>query len=388
MTPSMTTGALPGAPVSMPFTRDAAHDAPDGLMQGLLRDQQAARGYLRLEGLAKRFGTSRVFEGIDAEIARGEFITLLGPSGCGKSTLLRALAGLTPLDRGRLVVDGQDITALPPQQRGIGMVFQHYALFPNLRVEDNVAFGLRMKRVRREERQRRVEEALRLVELGDQARKYPHQLSGGQCQRVALARALVVEPRILLMDEPLSALDARIRRHLRDQLRDIQQSLGLTTLFVTHDQEEALLMSDRILLMHEGRILQQGDAEALYTRPADRHAAGFMGHYNLLEAERARPLLGRPSPASRIALRPEALYLVPDEDDGPARGDLPDRPGPGCPGIVRRRRLLGSIVRYEVECQGMRLNVDELNRSTRHLLAEQAGVTVHADLDEVQELDA
>ncbi|MCD1587121.1 ABC transporter ATP-binding protein [Halomonas sp. IOP_14] len=346
-------------------------------------DSTLASGYLHLEGLAKRFGTTQVFSHINAVIAKGEFVTLLGPSGCGKSTLLRSIAGLNRLDEGRIVVDGEEITALPPQQRGVGMVFQHYALFPNMRVTDNVAFGLRMQKVPHEERRRRVDEVLRLVELNVHADKFPHQLSGGQCQRVALARALVVEPRILLMDEPLSALDARIRGHLRQQLRDIQQTLGLTTLFVTHDQEEALVMSDRIFLMHDGHILQQGSAEELYTRPRDYHAAGFMGHYNILLGDQARPLLGEGFDSARVALRPEALYLQPLAD-GAMGVERPARPGPECPGVIRRCQLLGNIVRYSVECPGVVLSVDTLNRGSRHLLTEGSQVGVVVDLDEVQ----
>ena len=363
--------------------RDTVTDAPTR-QHG--NTATASSDYLRLESLAKRFGETQVFSQIDAEIAKGEFVTLLGPSGCGKSTLLRAIAGLNTLDEGRIMVGGEEITSLPPQQRGVGMVFQHYALFPNMRVTDNVAFGLRMQKVPQEERGRRVDEVLRLVELREHADKFPHQLSGGQCQRVALARALVVEPRILLMDEPLSALDARIRRHLRQQLRDIQKTLGLTTLFVTHDQEEALMMSDRIFLMHDGRILQQGDAEALYTRPRSHQAAGFMGHYNVLTSHQAHALLGIMSRAARVALRPEAIYLQPVSEASPG-GEVPTHAGPGCRGVIRRRQLLGNIVRYAVECAGIELSVDALNRGSRHLLAEESEVLVFVDLDEVQELE-
>lgn len=347
---------------------------------------QESGNAVSLRGLAKRFGETSVFADIDADIAHGEFITLLGPSGCGKSTLLRAIAGLTSLDAGSIHIGGDDITRLPPQRRGVGMVFQHYALFPNLKVADNVAFGLRMQKVPGDERARRVDEVLRLVEMQDQAHKFPHQLSGGQCQRVALARSLVVEPKVLLMDEPLSALDARIRRHLRDQIREIQKTLGLTTLFVTHDQEEAMLMSDRVFLMHQGRILQKDTAEVLYTRPRDENAAGFMGHYCLLDAVEAAPLLGFRSQAGRVALRPEALYL--SVQGRPLGGELPARVGPGVSGRVRRHRLLGNIVRYDIDCDGTSLAVDTLNRSARTLLPAGCEVTIHVDLDEVQELDA
>lgn len=198
--------------------------------------------FLSVERLDKSFGDTQVFQDIDFAARRGEFVTLLGPSGCGKSTLLRCIAGLTAVDSGRILVDGQDLVPLPPQKRGIAMVFQSYALFPNMTVQQNVAFGLRMHKVPAAEAASRVAEVLEMVELGQYAARYPHQLSGGQCQRVALARSLVTRPRLLLLDEPLSALDARIRKHLREQIRRIQQELQLTTVFVTHDQEEALVV--------------------------------------------------------------------------------------------------------------------------------------------------
>ena len=214
--------------------------------------------FVSVEHLQKSYSGTPVFSDINCSIAQGEFVTLLGPSGCGKSTLLRCIAGLTPVDDGKILLDGQDIVPLSPQKRGIGMVFQSYALFPNMTVEQNVAFGLRMQKVNANDSQKRTTEALQLVELNDYAKRYPHQLSGGQCQRVALARSLVTRPRLLLLDEPLSALDARIRKHLREQIRQIQRELNLTTIFVTHDQEEALTMSDRIFLMNQGRIVQSG----------------------------------------------------------------------------------------------------------------------------------
>ncbi len=223
--------------------------------------------FVSVEQLDKSYGATSIFRDIDFAAARGEFVTLLGPSGCGKSTLLRCIAGLTEVDSGRILIDGEDVVPLPPQKRGIAMVFQSYALFPNMTVQQNVAFGLRMQKVPAAELKQRVAEAIELVELGEYAARYPHQLSGGQCQRVALARSLVTRPRLLLLDEPLSALDARIRKHLREQIRRIQQELGLTTVFVTHDQEEALTLSDRIVLMNAGRIVQSGDAETLYTAP-------------------------------------------------------------------------------------------------------------------------
>ncbi len=308
--------------------------------------------FLSIQNLHKSYGGTAIFSDINAEIEQGEFVTLLGPSGCGKSTLLRCIAGLTEVNGGQILLGGDDLVPLSPQKRGIGMVFQSYALFPNMTAAQNVAFGLRMQKVGKEESAARVQEALAMVELGDFAGRYPHQLSGGQCQRVALARSLVTRPRLLLLDEPLSALDARIRKHLREQIRSIQQELGLTTIFVTHDQEEALVMSDRIFLMNAGRIVQSGDAETLYTAPADAFAAGFIGNYNLLDAPSASRLLGRPV-SGQVAIRPEAIVL----GQGPISA------------IIRSHALLGNIIRYRVDAGGVELLVDVLNRSADDLHA-------------------
>ncbi|MFC5697260.1 ABC transporter ATP-binding protein [Pseudomonas sp. GCM10022186] len=307
--------------------------------------------FLSIRGLHKSYGQTAIFSDIHCEIGKGEFVTLLGPSGCGKSTLLRCIAGLTEVNGGQILLGGQDLVPLSPQKRGIGMVFQSYALFPNMTVQQNVAFGLRMQKVSADDSRRRVEDVLAMVELQDFAARYPHQLSGGQCQRVALARSLVTRPRLLLLDEPLSALDARIRKHLREQIRHIQQELGLTTIFVTHDQEEALTLSDRIFLMNAGRIVQSGDAETLYTAPVDAFAAGFIGNYNLLDAETASRLLQRPV-NGRIAIRPEAITLSADG---------------GIEAEVRSHSLLGNVVRYRVEARGVELVVDVLNRSAEDL---------------------
>jgi putative spermidine/putrescine transport system ATP-binding protein len=309
--------------------------------------------YLSIQGLHKSYGATSIFSDINCEIAKGEFITLLGPSGCGKSTLLRCVAGLTGVNGGQILLDGEDLVPVAPQKRGIGMVFQSYALFPNMTVQQNVAFGLRMQKVKGSEAEQRVKDVLELVELNDFANRYPPQLSGGQCQRVALARSLVTRPRLLLLDEPLSALDARIRKHLREQIRNIQQELGLTTIFVTHDQEEALVMSDRIFLMNGGKIVQSGDAETLYTAPADAFAAGFIGNYNLLDADAASRLLLRPI-RSRVAIRPEAIQIG-------AQGSIE--------GHIRSHRLLGNVIRYSVEARGVELLVDVLNRSPADLHA-------------------
>ncbi|ATP49005.1 spermidine/putrescine ABC transporter ATP-binding protein [Pseudomonas putida] len=326
--------------------------------------------FVSVQQLHKRYAGTPVFENIDCQIERGEFVTLLGPSGCGKSTLLRCIAGLTPVDGGRILLDGQDIVPLSPQKRGIGMVFQSYALFPNMTVEQNVAFGLRMQKVKADESQARVREVLALVELGSFAGRYPHQLSGGQCQRVALARSLVTRPRLLLLDEPLSALDARIRKHLREQIRAIQRELGLTTIFVTHDQEEALTMSDRIFLMNQGRIVQSGDAETLYTAPVDLFAAGFIGNYNLLDPESASRLLQRPV-ASRLAIRPESITLG-------LNGELD--------GEVRSHSLLGNVIRYRVRVREVELVVDVLNRSSADLHPDGQRVSLSIDPTALREV--
>ncbi|MBS0896960.1 ABC transporter ATP-binding protein [Pantoea dispersa] len=308
--------------------------------------------YLNVTQLNKSYGPTTIFENIDFSADEGEFVTLLGPSGCGKSTLLRCIAGLTDVDSGTILLQGQDLVPLPPQKRTIGMVFQSYALFPNMTVEKNVAFGLKMQKLAAGEIQQRVMEALALVELTDFARRYPHQLSGGQCQRVALARSLVTRPRLLLLDEPLSALDARIRRHLREQIRHIQQELKLTTIFVTHDQEEALTLSDRIVLMNRGRIVQNGNAETLYTQPVDLFAAGFIGNYNLLSAEQATQLTGQPF-SGQVAIRPESILLC--------------APQAGIAATILSHSLLGNVIRYRVLANQVELSVDVLNRSVADL---------------------
>ncbi|WP_440466959.1 ABC transporter ATP-binding protein [Pseudomonas sp. YH-1] len=328
--------------------------------------------FLSVETLNKSYGTTTVFQDIDFAAERGEFVTLLGPSGCGKSTLLRCIAGLTAVDSGRILLDGEDIVPKSPQKRGIAMVFQSYALFPNMTVEQNVAFGLRMQKVPAAESAQRVREALEMVELGPLAARYPHQLSGGQCQRVALARSLVTRPRLLLLDEPLSALDARIRKHLREQIRRIQQELKLTTVFVTHDQEEALTLSDRIVLMNAGRIVQSGDAETLYTAPENAFAAGFIGNYNLLDAAQATRLLDRPF-RQQVAIRPESLRLSVEPDEG-----IPVR--------VLSHSLLGNVIRYRVDASGVELTVDVLNRSAERLYPAGTELGLQVDIESIREV--
>ncbi len=233
--------------------------------------------FLAIEGVTKSFGSVQVVRGADISIRKGEFVSFLGPSGCGKTTILRMVAGFEAPTTGRIVIDGKDVTRLKPNQREIGMVFQSYALFPNLTVAGNIGFGLKVAGKPKAEIAARVEEMLKLIGLPELTSRYPWQLSGGQQQRVALARALAPSPRVLLLDEPLSALDAKIRVSLREEIRSIQKELGITTIFVTHDQEEALSMSDRVMVMYQGRIEQIGAPFEIYNHPKTRFVANFVG---------------------------------------------------------------------------------------------------------------
>ena len=337
--------------------------------------------YVTAKNLTKRFGDNTVFEDIQFTIEQGEFITLLGPSGCGKSTLLRSLAGLNPVDGGTISVNGEDITHQVPQERGIGMVFQSYALFSNMTVEGNISFGLKMKKLAEEDIQREVAKVVELVDLKGKEKQYPHQLSGGQRQRVALARALVVKPRILLLDEPLSALDAKIRKHLRQQIRDIQKEMNLTTIFVTHDQEEAMIMSDRIFLMNKGEIVQAGTPEEIYTQPANEFVAGFMGHYNLVEAGHAKQLFNIET-QSKVAIRPESIYV---KEPGRQYDNHISAPQSG---IIKNHQLLGNVIRYQVYVNECELTVDLLNRSSERLLANGSQLELLFNLNEIQPVRA
>ncbi|HHR5849329.1 TPA: ABC transporter ATP-binding protein [Providencia alcalifaciens] len=316
--------------------------------------------YVIAENLTKSFGQNQVFSDIQFTIEKGEFITLLGPSGCGKSTLLRCIAGLEQPDSGELYINRQNITHQPAQQRGVGMVFQSYALFPNMTVAENIAFGLKMRKVSATERNKAVCEVIDMVELQGKENQYPHQLSGGQRQRVALARALVMKPQILLLDEPLSALDARIRKHLRQQIREIQRELGLTTIFVTHDQDEAMIMSDRIFLMNKGAIIQSDTAENIYTQPATEFVARFMGHYNLVDAEKANGMLGV-NLQGTLAIRPESIYV---RETGRQYGSHISAP---VDAVILDHQLLGNIIRYSVNTPVGDMTVDLLNRSSERL---------------------
>jgi putative spermidine/putrescine transport system ATP-binding protein len=297
------------------------------------------------------------------EVAAGEFLALLGPSGCGKTTCLRMLAGLVPPDEGRIEVGGRDVTALPPFRRNMGLVFQNYALFPHMDVAANVAFGLEMRSVSSAERARLVAEALRLVRLEGYERRRPRELSGGQQQRVALARALVIRPDVLLLDESLSNLDAKLREQMRLEIREIQRTLAITTVFVTHDQVEALSMCDRVAVMDSGRVSQVGTPEDLYERPANRFVAGFVGRANWLAGvaraggvdlagTRVAALHGEADGAAvELMLRPHRLRLR-RAGGGGAEGDA------SLPGKVRSLSYVGDVAQVEVETAAGRLVVE------------------------------
>ena len=299
-----------------------------------MADPKARGGAVRLVGLTKSFDDAQAVRGIDLDVHAGEFFSLLGPSGCGKTTTLRMIAGFEPPTSGQILLDGDDLVEVPAHKRPVNTVFQSYALFPFLDVWDNVAFGLRYQHVDKAEGRRRVGEMLDLVQMSEHAHRRPGQLSGGQQQRVALARALVLKPRVLLLDEPLGALDAKLRKHLQLELKSIQQEVGVTFVYVTHDQEEALTMSDRLAVMRDGRIEQLGAPEAVYAAPDTAYVAGFLGSANVLDVEalgqdvtgavgcrlgglELRAVGTSHAGARKVVVRPERITLVPVEDTAP-----------------------------------------------------------------------
>ena len=306
--------------------------------------------YIRFEKMNKFFGKTHVLKDIDLEIEKGQLVTLLGPSGCGKSTLLRCLAGLEAVSSGKIWLDNVEITNIAPRKRGIGMVFQQYSLFPNLNVRENVAYGLKLKKLPKEQIRQKVENMLEIVGLSEKIEQYPSQLSGGQQQRVALARSMVIEPKVLLLDEPLSAIDALLRKNLQVEIRRIQQRLGITTVFVTHDQEEAMVMSDMIYLFHDGEIEQSGTPEQIYTTPATKFAATFIGNYNILSAEDINRVFQAKIQAKEVAIRPETIIISRERISG--EGIIVAK------GSIINHISHGNMIRYEVQTENIELNVD------------------------------
>jgi putative spermidine/putrescine transport system ATP-binding protein len=308
--------------------------------------------FLDISHLEKSFGANRVVKDFTLGIEKGEFISLLGPSGCGKTTVLRMVAGFETPSSGAIRIGGTDMVGRRPNQRNIGMVFQAYALFPNLTVADNVGFGLKIKGVPRDQINARVTEMLSLIGLPDKGSYYPFQLSGGQQQRVALARALAPKPQVLLLDEPLSALDAKVRVSLRTEIRAIQRELGITTIFVTHDQEEALSISDRIVVMNGGIADQVGTPFEIYNRPTTRFVANFVGQLNVFRADGDGRIGGVSVGQGDFAARPEAISL------GRAPGaDIV------LPATVTEVEFLGSVIRLTAEAAGARVALDTFNRA-------------------------
>ncbi len=322
---------------------------------------------VRLEGVTKRFGEQKAVDNVSLEIRDGEFFSLLGPSGCGKTTLLRMIAGFDTPDEGRVIIGGKDMTEVPPYLRPVNTVFQNYALFPHMTVEQNIAFGLRMKKMPRDEIARRVQWALELINLPGYEKRRTDQMSGGQRQRIALARALVNEPEVLLLDEPLSALDLKLRQELRVDLMNLQERLGITFIFVTHDQEEALVMSDRIAVMNKGRIEQLGPTEEIYELPKTAFVAKFIGDSNLIPAQALEPRKVRtpigefvlddedtltPGQEVLLSIRPEKIRLF--------------REKPNLPNVFRAKVddiiYTGSENQYVLLADGQRLMCETLNQ--------------------------
>jgi putative spermidine/putrescine transport system ATP-binding protein len=324
--------------------------------------------FLDISNLQKSFGPNQVVKHFDLKVSKGEFITLLGPSGCGKTTVLRMVAGFESPTAGAISMDGKDVTSLAPNQRNVGMVFQAYALFPNMTVSGNVAFGLKVAGQSTQAINARVDEMLRVIKLPQHGDRYPYQLSGGQQQRVALARALAIKPQVLLLDEPLSALDAKIRLSLREEIRSLQRSLGITTIFVTHDQEEALSMSDRIVVMNEGRVEQIGSPFEIYNFPRTRFVASFVGTLNILKGKVLDGSSGRiaiddqqvtagrgmggmqTGEVRSVALRPEAVTLNGAADK---RNSLR--------GTIEEVSFLGAVIRVRVRFKENSVSLDTFN---------------------------
>lgn len=308
--------------------------------------------YIQFEHIVKSFGDHVVLKDINLEVEKGQLVTLLGGSGCGKSTLLRCLAGLETVTSGRVYLDGQDITDVNPRDRDIGMVFQQYSLFPNMDVAQNVAFGLKMKKVPKNEIDEKVKEMVDIVGLSDHLHHYPSEMSGGQQQRAALARAMVSNPKVLLLDEPLSAIDALLRHSLQVEIRRIQRELDMTAIFVTHDQDEAMVMSDVIHLMYEGQIEQSAAPTQMYTEPKTKFAASFIGHYNVMPMNPFTKMTGLSGEGTDVAFRPEVVEIEtkPVEREGYVTFK----------GRIADSLPHGNVLRYNVICGETPVDVDVL----------------------------
>lgn len=342
------------------------HHAVDG---GVPSATASARkqGFLRLEGLSKHFGGHAAVDRMDLAVDEGELVAFLGPSGCGKTTTLRMIAGFIESDAGAIYIDDKRIDNLPSRLRGTAMVFQDYALFPHMTAFDNVAFGLRMRKVGKSEIRRRVEAALDFVRLPSAGDKYPRELSGGMKQRVALARAIVVEPRMLLLDEPLSNLDAKLRKQLRVELRELHERIGITTVFVTHDLEEAFYLADRVAVMHNGRVEQFGSPKEVYAKPATPFVADFVGHTNVIRGELHPGADGRgrfhgagleivtEAAASAVS---EGIYAVPPHRICLSTGDERPSVENAFRGTIHMTAYLGPVSNIHVDVDGMRFQCD------------------------------
>jgi putative spermidine/putrescine transport system ATP-binding protein len=341
--------------------------APEGtvLADASVSTQDPTAGHdqhiaVRLEGVVKRFGDVVAVDGIDLDVRQGEFFSMLGPSGSGKTTCLRMIAGFEIPTSGRIWLEGQDVSRLAPYERDVNTVFQDYALFPHMTVADNVGYGLKVKRIAKDERRERANEALSMVQLAALGERKPAQLSGGQRQRVALARALVNRPKVLLLDEPLGALDLKLRQAMQIELKEIQQSVGLTFIYVTHDQEEALTMSDRLAVFNHGRVEQVGAPADVYERPATGFVAGFVGVSNVLDGSAAEAITGD---SQAFTIRPEKIAL--QEPGAPVGSD-----GCSASGHVREVVYLGAVTRYIVQLDvGGELVVMQQNLTTSSMEA-------------------
>ena len=316
------------------------------------------KNYLEIKNIEKSFGKVEVLKGISMSIDRGEFVCFLGPSGCGKTTLLRIIAGLEEANAGDIILGEKNITKLSPAKRNLGMVFQSYALFPNMTAYKNIEFGLKSQGYKKDEIKEKIEKILELVDLTHVANKYPNEMSGGQQQRISLARAIALEPNILLLDEPLSALDAKVRENLRKEIKNIQKNMGITTIMVTHDQEEALTMADKIIVMNGGEVMQVGTPEEIYINPANRFVADFIGKINFLDDKNGDPLL----------IRPENLSYSKLSKDGYKNGK------------IIQIEFRGAFYRISLDLDGVEILLDILSKEKRELGVD-VGDTLYIKLD-------